>query len=104
MLITPEGPTWKPNSNLYKQNEDLHLYWKGEILYRQYPNKYLLNESDELLNIKPVIAMCCDVHMTRPSEFGKMESQLISNRVDEALHYNDQNEMPNCYGIPSDQD
>ena len=32
-----------------------------------------------------------------------MESQLISDRVDEALHYNDRNEMPDWYGIPSNQ-
>ena len=48
--------------------------------------------------------MCCDAHMSRPSEFDKMESQFISNRMDEALHYNDQNEMPNWYGIPSYRD
>ena len=61
-----------------------------------------MNESDDPLNIESVIGMCCGVHVTGPSEFGKMESQLISNRVDEALHYNDQNEMPDWYGIPSD--
>ena len=33
-----------------------------------------------------------------------MESQLISNIVDEAICYNDQNEMPDWYGIPSDRD
>ena len=42
--------------------------------------------------------------MNGPYEFGKMESQLISNIVDEALHYNDQNEMPDWYGIPRNQD
>ena len=44
VLITPEGPTWNPHSNLYKQNEDSHLDWKGEIVDRRYHNKYLLNE------------------------------------------------------------
>ena len=51
VLITPEGPTWNPYSNSYKQNEDSHLDWKGEILDMQYHNKALLNESDNPLNI-----------------------------------------------------
>ena len=89
---------------MYTQNEDSHLDWKGDILDRQYHNKALQNESYDPLNIESVIAICCDVHMTGPYEFGKMESQLISNIVDEALHYNHQNEMPDWYRIPSDQD
>ena len=99
--ITPEGPTWNPNSIFYKNNKDLHLDWKGEILDRRYHNKALLNESYDPLDIEFFIAMCCDIHMTGPFEFGEMESQLISDRVDEALHYNDQNEMLDWYGIPS---
>ena len=91
VLITPEGPTWNPHSNSYKQNKDFHIDWKGEILDRLYHDKALLNESDDPLNIESVIEMCCDVQMSGPSEFGKMESQLISNIVDESLHYNDQN-------------
>ena len=51
VLITPEGTTWNPHSNLYKKNEDLHPDWKGEILDRRYHNKALLNESDDPLNI-----------------------------------------------------
>ena len=70
----------------------------------RYHNKDLLNESDDPLNIESVIAMCCEVHMTGTYDFGKMESQLISNIVDEAICYNDQNEMPDWYGIPSDRD
>ena len=103
MLITPEGPTWNPHSNLYKQNEDYHLDWKREILDGQYHNKAFLNESDDPLDIELVIAMCCDVHMNRLSEFCEMKLQLISDTVDESLYYNDQNEMPDWYGIPSDQ-
>ena len=94
VLINPKGPTWNPYSNSYKQNEDSHLHWKGGVIDRQYHAKSLLNESYELFNIGSVIEMFCDVHMSRSSEFGKMESQLISHRLDESLHYNDQNEMP----------
>ena len=72
-----------------KNIEDSHLDWKREILDRRYHNKALVNESDDPLNIELVISMCCDVHMSGPSEFGNMELQLISNILDEALHYND---------------
>ena len=55
VLITPEGPTWNPYSNSYKQNDDSHLDWKWGILDRRYHNKALLNESYEPLNIESVI-------------------------------------------------
>ena len=57
VLITPEGTTWKPHSNLYKKNKDLHPDWKGEILDRQYHDISLLIESDDPLNIESVIAI-----------------------------------------------